>query len=375
MRIGFLNSIESQTYGGMEEWIRLVSDGLVKRGHEVTLVGRKNSEYLRRSASVNKAIRAVPLNIGGDFNPATIMKIKKLIRTNKLDLLSVNFNKDIRLGGLAARMLGEIPVIWSVGINITKDKMIHRNLTPKLIDGIIVPSHSLKGELVTSGYLDEKIIRVIPIGINLPQSVADKKIAAENLREKYNLPKNATVAVTVGRYVYKKAHEFLIGAIPDLIKKHPELYFIFVGDGPKRDTYQSQAKKLGVVDRIVMTGQLDDITLELAGADLMIHPSKEEPFGIVLLEGMSYGLPIAASRVGGIPEVVLEGETALLFEPENSRSLFTIVDRLLSDQKMMKRFSENGPVRVRDGFHYDLMIDRVETYLLGACKANFRAGV
>lgn len=361
MKVGFLNSIESETYGGMEEWIRMVALGLVERKHTVTLMGRPNSEYLRRTGE-DLRINAIPLNISGDFNPSTILKIKNLIQENKFDLLVVNFNKDIRLGGIAARLFGNLPIIWSAGTNLTKDALIHRFLTPKLIDGIIVPSQSLKDQIVASGYIDEKLVKIIPIGIKLPSHNHDKKQAGIALRNKYKLPQDAIVSVTVGRLIHKKAQDYLITALPDIVKDHPNLYCLLVGDGPQREMFEEKAKSLNVYDRIRITGMLDDVMPVLAGADLMIHPSKEEPFGIVLLEGMCYGLPIAASRIGGIPEVVAEGETALLFEPENSSSLYNMVNRLLSKKEIFNSFSISGYQRVRDHFSFDLMIDRVENY-------------
>ncbi|MCK4574389.1 MAG: glycosyltransferase family 4 protein [candidate division Zixibacteria bacterium] len=360
MNIAFLNSIEKETFGGMEEWIRLVSTGLIDRGHEITLIGRKESEYLRRISQAEDRVRIEPLDISGDFNPATIVRVRNIIEARRIDLLSVNFNKDIRLGGLAARWVGSIPVVWSVGMNITKDKAIHRWLTPKLVDRAIVPSASLKSEITRFGYIEPAIVDVIPIGIAHREFRRPDPESRRVLREKYNLPQEATVAVTVGRFVYKKAHEFLIDAAPEIIAQHPEIFFLFVGDGVKRDEYRQQINRLGLERHFILTGMLDSIDTELAGADLMIHPAKDEPFGIAILEGMRAGLPVVAGQVGGIPEVVAEGETALLCEPCNSVALAQSVNEFLDDRPRMERFGRKGQRRCREQFQLDTMIDNVE---------------
>ncbi len=360
MNIAFLNSIEKETFGGMEEWIRLVSTGLIDRGHEITLIGRKESEYLRRISQAEDRVRIEPLDISGDFNPATIVRVRNIIEARRIDLLSVNFNKDIRLGGLAARWVGSIPVVWSVGMNITKDKAIHRWLTPKLVDRAIVPSASLKSEITRFGYIEPAIVDVIPIGIAHREFRRPDPESRRALREKYNLPQEATVAVTVGRFVYKKAHEFLIDAAPEIIAQHPEIFFLFVGDGVKRDEYRQQINRLGLERHFILTGMLDSIDTELAGADLMIHPAKDEPFGIAILEGMRAGLPVVAGQVGGIPEVVAEGETALLCEPCNSVALAQSVNEFLDDRPRMERFGRKGQRRCREQFQLDTMIDNVE---------------
>ena len=104
MNILFLDSIDKNTYGGMEEWIRLVGAGLHQKGHNVYISGRDNSKFLKRVSADNPELKQIPLNISGDFNPATIAKIYSEIKSKQIDIIMVNFNKDLRLGGLAAKL-------------------------------------------------------------------------------------------------------------------------------------------------------------------------------------------------------------------------------------------------------------------------------
>jgi glycosyltransferase involved in cell wall biosynthesis len=107
---------------------------------------------------------------------------------------------------------------------------------------------------------------------------------------------------------------------------------------------------------------LEDIDLELNGADLLIHPSVEEPFGVAVLEGMRAGLPIVASRVGGIPEVVKEGTNAALFEPESAQALVSAVIAVMQSAERMREMAAASTERWREHFGYDRMLDRVENY-------------
>ncbi len=120
MNIAFLDSIETTTYGGMEEWIRLVAEGLKARGHAITVIGRSGSKFLERVMAAKSGIAVEAIRIAGDFDPVTISKLKRILSEKKIDLLSVNFNKDVRLGGLAALFNGNTRVIWSLGMNITE---------------------------------------------------------------------------------------------------------------------------------------------------------------------------------------------------------------------------------------------------------------
>ncbi len=363
MNIAFLNSIEKETYGGMEEWIRLVSTGLMALGHRVTLIGRPGSKYLRRIAKNTPGIDVVELRISGDFNPFTVRRLRQILRERNIQILSVNFNKDVRLGGIAARLNGNVKVVWSVGINIAENGLIHRILTPKLVDKIIVPSESLKREIASCKHIDAGSIEVIPIGIGGNSSTRSEDKARVSLRKTYGLPEDAIVAVTVGRFVYQKGHEYLIDAAVEITRRYPDLYFLFLGDGPDEKALRKQIAKLDLTNRFVFAGMVEDVDRELAGCDLMIHPSKEEPFGIALLEGMRMGLPIIASRVGGIPEVVSDGKSALLFEPCNPWAIAETASEILADRSRMKKMGEAGRERWQEKFNYENMIAQVSRCL------------
>ncbi len=372
MNIAFLNSIEKETYGGMEEWIRLVSLGLVDRGHQVSLLGRPDSRFLRRAGESVPDANKMQLNISGDFGPLVINRIRKHLVDQAIDILCVNFNKDVRLGGIAARIHNHCRVVWSLGMNIAKDKFSHRLLTPRLVDRVIVPSTALKDEIRQYGFMDRHSIDVIPVGIeDNPRSFADSS-ARLRLRNKYRLPSKAMVAVTVARLVYKKAHEYLIEATPSIVGDYPDTYFLLLGDGPKEQVLREQVRSLNLEDRFIFAGMLDNIDLELAGSDLMIHPAKEEPFGIALLEGMRAGLPIVATRVGGIPEVLGDGDCGVLVEPRNPEAIGLAVRKLLAEPDRMQKLGENGRRRWAENFKYETMISRVENTFLSLTERNTR---
>jgi len=374
MNVLFLDSIDGDTYGGMEEWIRLVASGLTERGHCATVCGRQNSHFLRRVSVSCDKVEIVPLSISGDFNPLTIARIRREIEMREIDVVITNFNKDIRLGGIASIFASAPRVIWSAGLDITRDNIVHRHLTPRLIDGVIVPSHSLGKEITRHGYISSSEVEVIPIGIAGTELPDNKSKHRANLRERFSLPNDAVVAVTSGRFVEQKGHSYLLDAIPEIIKRQPNCYFLFLGNGPLESQLRKQVEKLGVVQQVVFAGMLDSVAEILAGCDLMIHPSIAEPFGIAILEGMRASLPVVASRVGGIPEVVEESVTALLVEPKNSESLSANVCGLLSDTDKMRQLGEQGHLRWRNKFNISTMIDHVEQYLEQVIKGERISG-
>jgi glycosyltransferase involved in cell wall biosynthesis len=362
MRLLFLDSIDKATFGGYENWVLLTARHLCARGHHVTVAGREGSEYLRRAVSFCPEAAQLELRIGGDFDPRTIARIRSFLSREKIDLITVNFNKDVRLGGLAARWDGGVKVCWRLGLDITSKGWVHRYLSPKLVDGVIVPSEALKRQAMRHGYITDEMVRVIYNGTEDKRVQRPDPDAARALREKYGLAENAVIAVTVGRFVDQKGHEYLVRAAPAIIKGHPEVVFMFLGDGGHRRMLQRMITRQETEKYFVFAGMLDNIEPELAGADLMIHPAIEEPFSHAILEAMRAGLPIVASRVGGIPEAVEEDRTALLVKARDPATLAEAVNRMVADPAMRREFGQNAQQRWHDKFRVDTMIDRTENY-------------
>lgn len=371
MNLLFLDSIEADVYGGMEEWIRLVASGLVARGHRVRVVGRPDSRFLERLERETENVQLTPLEISGDFNPSTISALKRLMKEDGTDIVVTNFNKDLRLGGLAAKLDGEVRVVWSIGLDITKDSLVHRLLTPRLFDGIIVPSHALRAQITRHGYIDSEVVEVVPIGI--PDQVPGLHRADRfALRKEYGIAEGALVAVTLGRFVDQKGHRYLIEALSLMREKGLDITLLWCGDGPLRAELQQLAEASGVADRIIFAGMLNDITPALAAADMMVHPSVEEPFGIAVLEGMRAGLPIVASRVGGIPEVV--GETAVLVEARNGQELARGIASLANNKAEAQRLGAAARLRFVEHFTHTVMVNRLEGYFASLVQTEKRRG-
>jgi len=363
MNLMFLNSIDEHSYGGMEEWIRLAASGLKSRGHQVTICGRKNSEFLKRLNNSEPAVEVIGLGISGDFNPLTITRIKNLIDKRNIETIVVNFNKDIRLGGLAAKLSNDVTVIWSVGLDITGDSFAHKFLTPRLIQGVIVPSQALKNQITRYDYIAPESVKIIPIGIPKLDNVRSKSLARNDLSKRFSLPEESRICVTCGRFVEQKGHQYLVEAASDIIAGNTKVVFLLLGDGPLRNKLEARISELGLRKYFVFAGMVNNVAEILYGCDLMIHPSIEEPFGIAILEGMRAGLPIVASRVGGIPEVVKEKDTGLLVEPRSPAALATTVNQLLGKPAIAKQMGESGTKRWQENFVYERMIDSIEEYL------------
>ena len=362
MNLLFFDSVDKDTFGGYENWILLAADHFARKGCQVTAVGRVGSEYLRRAAAFNSQIETIGLKISGDFNPFTINELRRLLVEERIDLMTVNFNKDVRLGGLAARWYGSTRVCWRLGLDITSDGWAHRFLSPRLVDGVIVPSHALKQQVMRHGYLRDDMIRVIHNGTQDKAIVRTDLALATAVRRKYGWSDDALIAVVVGRFVDQKGHIYLAESAPAIVAQVPRVRFLLLGNGPSEQILKQRIAELQMDKYFVFAGMLDNIDDELAAADLMIHPAIEEPFSHAILEGMRAGLPIVASNVGGIPEALIDGENALLVTSRDTAQLTDAVVRMLKDVGLRQRFSQAVQTRWRENFVVDAMMRKVEDY-------------
>lgn len=364
MNLMFLNSIARNTYGGVESWMVRVASEMSRRSHKVVAVGRRGSvflEYMRHTGS--RPVEIYEVKIGGDFNPFTIYRLSGVIKKNAVDFVFVSCNKDLRLGGLAARYSGRTKIVWRIGVDLTRNNWVHRKLTPKLLDGVIAPSSNLKEHITRYGYLSDDLVTVIASATEAFTKRWERDEARRNLRNKYGLSQGSIVAVTSGRFVPEKGHHFLVAAALEIVKVRPEIFFLLLGNGPRESFLKKQVSTLQLDRHFIFPGFLSDFELELTGADLMIHPATEEAFGNALLDGMQAALPVITTNVGGIPEVVEDNRTSVLVPAGDVPGLARAVIELLGDRDKMRRLGEAGYQRWREKYTMEIMIDRLEKYL------------
>jgi len=181
--------------------------------------------------------------------------------------------------------------------------------------------------LAVSRHLAETIRRVcgisdvqlMPHAFTLPE----RKPVREDARGRCELSKNDRVVLSIGRLETFKGHDVLLNAWVGFVQHHPEADLWIAGTGSKMQTLQQQAVDLGVDQSVHFAGYLttDEVHQWMAAADLFVLPSRSEPFGIVLLEAMVHGLPVVATDVGGIPEVVPEAGDVRLVHADDAESL------------------------------------------------------
>ena len=224
---------------------------------------------------------------------------------------------------------------------------------------VIVCSESMKHEVVEAFSLPRDKLLVLPNGVELEELDSHRPFEGE--RSRYALPWEKIVFFA-GRHVYDKGVDVLVEAARILLSKRQDVKFIIAGDGPMRLHLMWLASTYGLGDKIYFTGRLSDEELYRAYklADMVVIPSRYEPFGIVALEAMASGRPVVASRVGGLSEVVVDGETGILVQPGDPYSLAQAIEVLLDNPQLAREMGARGRRRVEELYRWGKVVRFLE---------------
>ncbi len=279
-----------------------------------------------------------------------LWRIVRLLRREQVALLHTHTSKAGFLGRLAGRLSGTPAVVHTphghifygyYGRALTALFVALERVAAPLADRIVVLT-----EQEMLDHLERRIGRreqfvVIPSGVDL-ETIRARAPAREEARRRLGVADDSLLVVGVGRLVPIKGFDVLVRALPAIARAAPAARLTLVGDGPDRAALVTEARALGVANRLELAGAHTEVAPFLAAADLLVAPSRNEGQGKSLVEAMALGLPVVAARVGGIPAVVEDGETGRLVPPDDPPALAGAVTQLLADPELRRRMGAAG---------------------------------
>ena len=199
-------------------------------------------------------------------------------------------------------------------------------------------------------------LRVVANGTDLARFSAEVLPAREAARKLLDLSPEARIALCIARLSPEKDVANFLEAAALVAPRLPEARFIIAGDGDLLPTLRWQSRLLGLNGRADFLGRRDDIPALLAASDLLCLPSREEGLSLALLEAMAAGLPVVATRVGGSPEAIVEGETGLLVPPRDPAALAAVLEAVLGNPQWAATMGRAGRVRAAECFSLEQML-------------------
>jgi glycosyltransferase involved in cell wall biosynthesis len=329
------------------------------RGHDLALVSPTTGAFVDAARREGFRVHVVPL--GGALDLRSLLRLRALLREERADVLHthVHFSLNV-LGRLAGRLAGaRVVAHMHIGNVFRSDPAARRaqraldNLTARLCASIIAVSEATRRELVAQGYPARRVA-VVHNGVDLP--------ARPTGRRPEQVPERAPFVLHVGRLAPVKGQRELIEALARLDRRDAVVLLagkdLEAGGAFEREL-AALAEDHGVEERVVFAGYRDDVPDLLAAADVFVLPSWDEGLPLTVLEAMAAATPVVATRVGGTPEAVVDGETGLLVPPGDVDALTRALDDLLGDAGRARRFGDAGRRRVAERFSLSAMCERV----------------
>ena len=290
-------------------------------------------------------------------------RLVELVRERRYDLVHAHLTYSAIWSALLSRRTG-IPSVVSLhvaptatkeqessavtrfGIDV-KDRLM-RFVVNRWSKRVIMVSAGLRAYYLERGGLDPAKVRVVHNGIEVERFRRDRAATRAALERDFGIPPGVKLAVAVSVLRPGKGIEVLL----DAVHRVPDTHFLIVGDGPKREEWTALAK----TDRVHWAGYRTDVHTLLSGCDLFVHPSLDDAFPTVLLEAMAASLPVVASNVGGIPEIVVEGVTGRLVPPGDAQAL---ADAIRDDALL--RMGAAARERAEEHFSTEAWMERLQT--------------
>jgi glycosyltransferase involved in cell wall biosynthesis len=275
-----------------------------------------------------------------------------VIYRRPVDLLHVNSYVPGNYARLAAALM-QVPIVidhWHGFTRFNAKRRFICRVLGRFTDLSLAVSRGVRDYLVRQGGLNPAKVRVVANGVDV--AAIDAARPGPLVRRALGLPEGSMVIGLVGRLDHwGKGHQELFTAMAQIKERHP-VHALIVGGGRRIDEVRQVAESLGLAGEVHFLGPRHDVPDLLNAMDLFVLPSYSEGVSLALLEAMAAGLPVIATQVGGLPEVVTDGDNGLLIPPRDAGALAGALTRLLEAPELAKKLGQNASQHVRE--HYSL---------------------
>lgn len=363
-----LHLISSGGMYGAEAVILNLSHALQRQGQESVVASFANASTQMHDRALAEGLTSVLVPCKGQFSPMTLQSIRSLVREHGVDVLHAHGYKADLYGWAALRSSGVATVstchTWydndlAVRVYGALDRRVLRSF-----DQVVAVSAEVEQQLLDAGVTAAKIRRI--------RNGIDVQAFGEVAENRSGKSSRALRVGLVGRLSREKGVDVFIEAASRVAKAFANVTFFVVGEGPDRPQLEEQIRSLNLGERLHLLGHQDAMLPVYAGMDLMVSASRQEGLPVALLEGMASGLPLVATSVGEVPNLILQGETGLLVEPGDPAALATAMEQVLGSSDRRLELGRKARERIAREYSAERMVGEYDKVYRQALDAPRR---
>jgi len=378
-RVKILRVIARLNMGGPALHVAYLTEGLTKRGYDTTLVSGSLARGEDSMAFVADAhgVEIVRIDeLGREISPlrdllATI-RLARLIRKERPQILHTHTAKAGTVGRVAALLAGsrKPPIVvhtfhghvlrgYFGPVRTLLFRLLERWLAASTT-ALVAVSPQVRDDLVALGIAPRERFVVIRLGIELDERVALEKNGRSESRRYLGIPGDRFTVGWIGRMTAVKRTDDVLVAFKRLREHGVDAVLCMVGDGPDRVQLEQRAHELGLARDTVFLGYQEDVAPFYAAFDALVLPSGNEGTPVSVIEALAAELPVVATRVGGVPDVVQDGEDGFLVETGATDDLADRLARLARDPELRARMGKHGRERVLPRYAVERLVEDVD---------------
>ena len=347
----------ARTWRGGQNQVLLTVNGLREIGQRATLLAHPDGELRRRAA---EGLDLIPFAPRSEIDLTAGWRLSRLIKRLQPDVIHAHDPHAIAVASLAlslgsgSKTAGVLPPLLAARrVDFHLKSNSFSRWKNRQVDCFIAASEAIRQMLVADGIPADQTVTVHE-GIDLAHARAAPPV---NLHEAFWLPHQAPVVGNVAALVPHKGQRHLIEAAQLVVREVPDARFIILGEGELREQLERQVRDHHLEKHVLLPGFRTDVLGCIKSFDLFVMSSVTEGLGTSLLDAMACSRAIVATRAGGIPEIVEDGQTGVLVPPRDHAAMAHAIVRLLKDPDERRRLGEAGFARVNERFTVERMVE------------------
>ncbi len=336
--------------GGQEQLLTLML-GIKERQHQVSLAAP--SDCLLSSKAREWGIETFPFAQRSELSPWALFQLWNILGKRDFDIIHLNGPRALLAGGVASKLCGVPLRVCSRRVNFPLKSPLSHLKYNWMQESVVTVSISICQTLIDGGIRPD-LIHVIYEGVDLAwlDSQQPEPLADVNHR---------LVVGTVAHLSPEKGHRTLLEAAARIVSKVPDVHFVFVGRGELMSELDEMIQELGIQNHVLLTGFRSDSEALMKRFDIFCLPSLSEGLSSAILVAMASRLPVIATQVGGIPELVIDGETGIVVPPNDPDQLAEALCKVLGSCELRQRMGQAGRQRIEESFTLERKLQETES--------------